>query len=105
MPNYYSGLFLGKCSKDSEEMLTEARNASDLLGLRDLAYILTNMINGEGYLNKDVEQHFHDRRCQRLLDLFVGTGKLAGKCKDLGCSIIGIVTVQGRRGSVFLQNL
>ena len=48
------------------------------MGLRDLAYILTNMITGEGYLNKDVEVHFHERRCQRLLDIFVGTGKLAG---------------------------
>ena len=49
------------------------------MGLRDLAYILTNMITGEGYLNKDVETHFHERRCQRLLDIFVGTGKLAGQ--------------------------
>ena len=70
--------FTGKCSKEPEEQLKEARRASELMGLRDLAYILTNMITGEGYLNKDVEMHFHDRRCQRLLDMFVGTGKLAG---------------------------
>ena len=70
--------FSGKCTKETEDQLKEARRASELMGLRDLAYILTNMITGEGYLNKDVEMHFHERRCQRLLDIFVGTGKLAG---------------------------
>ena len=84
--------FTGKCSKEPEEQLKEARRASELMGLRDLAYILTNMITGEGYLNKDVEMHFHDRRCQRILDIFVGTGKLAGNFwqffarKCLACS-------------------
>ncbi len=66
----------------SDELLKDVRRAADLMGLRDLAYILTNIITGEGYLNKDVEMHFHERRCQRFLDIFVGTGKLAGNNKN-----------------------
>ena len=64
-------------------VLMELRQTAELMGLQDLAFVISNIMNKEGFMNKAVLASVQFQRCQRRKDLLVKRGLQAGRCSGL----------------------
>ena len=76
-------LYTGRYPAAKLGHLVEVRQVADSLGLADLAFAVTNILNNEDYMNKDVFVQFHAQRCQRIRELLIDKGLFSGTNLDL----------------------
>lgn len=71
-------LYTGKAPQNND-CLQEIRRAAFLLGLHDLVLIITNLLNNEGYMNKDLRERFLEQRLERLREFTIKRSVLSGR--------------------------
>lgn len=67
------------CRDLGRPVLVELRQAAELIGIKDLVYVLNNILNNESFMNKTVLQSVQFQRCQRRRELLVKKGLLSGE--------------------------